>query len=141
MLARSVVLRFTYSSLCIRSDLQLHGIIKQKSNFLMFPADIHVVATRSKDSSTVTHFPINSYVLVNYETQKDTKLHTAKHGPYRILNHIGTVYTPLCSKKNYYQIPKKPSNGRISITVEKLDFILCPFFVTDRMYHTAKYEV
>ena len=55
--------------------------------------DIHVVATRSKESSTITHFPINSYVLVNYETQKDTKLHTVKHGPYRILNHIGTVYT------------------------------------------------
>ena len=32
-------------------------------------------------------------MLVNYETQKDTKLHTTKHGPYRILNHIGTVYT------------------------------------------------
>merc|ERR1711991_9210 len=44
-------------------------------------------------SSTVTHFPINSYVLVSYETQKETKLHTTKHGPYRVLNHIGTVYT------------------------------------------------
>ena len=55
--------------------------------------DIHVVATRSKESSTVTHFPINSYVLVTYETQKETKLHTTKHGPYRVLNHIGTVYT------------------------------------------------
>ena len=51
------------------------------------------MATRSQESSTITHFPINSYVLVNYETQKDTKLHTVKHGPYRILNHIGTVYT------------------------------------------------
>ena len=40
-----------------------------------------------------THFPINSYVLVEYETRKATKLHTKRHGPYRVVNHIGTVYT------------------------------------------------
>ena len=35
----------------------------------------------------------NSYVLVQYETQITSKLHTVKHGPYRVLNHVGTVYT------------------------------------------------
>ena len=39
------------------------------------------------------HFPINSYVLVPYEKQKSTKLHAVKHGPYRVLNYVGTVYT------------------------------------------------
>ena len=51
------------------------------------------MATRSRESSTVTRFPINSYVLVAYEAQKETKLHTTKRGPYRVLSHIGTVYT------------------------------------------------
>ena len=55
--------------------------------------DVYVVAQRSQDQPHIIHFPINSYVLVNYETQKDTKLHTVKHGPYRVINHIGTVYT------------------------------------------------
>ena len=32
-------------------------------------------------------------MLVNYETQKSSKLHTVKHGPYRVINRIGTVYT------------------------------------------------
>ena len=55
--------------------------------------DIYVVSQRSKDQPHTIHFPINSYVLVNYETQKSSKLHTVKHGPYRVINHIGTVYT------------------------------------------------
>ena len=55
--------------------------------------DVYVVSQRSQDQPHTIHFPINSYVLVNYETQKDTKLHTVKHGPYRVINHIGTVYT------------------------------------------------
>jgi len=55
--------------------------------------DIHVIATRAQTNSHTTHFPINSYVLVDYEVQKETKLHTKKHGPYRVVNNIGTVYT------------------------------------------------
>ena len=55
--------------------------------------DIYVIASRSKDSSHTTTFPINSYVLVQYETQKSSKLHTKLHGPYRVVNHIGTIYT------------------------------------------------
>jgi hypothetical protein len=55
--------------------------------------DIYAIATRSNDNSHTTTFPINSYVLVQYETQKSSKLHTTKHGPYRVVNHIGTVYT------------------------------------------------
>ena len=55
--------------------------------------DLYVIAERSKNLSHTTHFPINSYVLVQYETQKTSKLHTVKHGPYRVINHVGTVYT------------------------------------------------
>ena len=55
--------------------------------------DVYVVSQRSKDQPHTIHFPINSYVLVNYETQKSSKLHTVKHGPYRVINRIGTVYT------------------------------------------------
>ena len=55
--------------------------------------DIYVIAERSTHNSHTTHFPINSYVLVQYETQKSTKLHTVKHGPSRVINHVGTVYT------------------------------------------------
>ena len=55
--------------------------------------DIYEIAKRSKNNPQQTHFPINSYVLVQYETQKTSKLHTVKHGPYRVLNHVGTVYT------------------------------------------------
>jgi len=55
--------------------------------------DVYVIATRAKDKTHTTTFPINSYVLVQYETQKSSKLHTNKHGPYRVVNHIGTIYT------------------------------------------------
>ena len=55
--------------------------------------DIYVIAKRAQNNSYTSHFPINSYVLVNYETQKTSKLHTVKHGPYRVINHVGTVYT------------------------------------------------
>ena len=54
---------------------------------------IHVIAKRLENNSYTTHFPINSYVLVNYETQKTSKLHTIKHCPYWVINHVGTVYT------------------------------------------------
>ena len=36
--------------------------------------DIYVIAKRSENNSYTTHFPINSYVLVQYETYKTTKL-------------------------------------------------------------------
>ena len=32
-------------------------------------------------------------MLVEYETRKASKLHTKRHGPYRIVNQIGTVHT------------------------------------------------
>jgi hypothetical protein len=31
--------------------------------------------------------------LVQYETRKTSKLHSVKHGPYRVLNYIGNIYT------------------------------------------------
>ena len=56
--------------------------------------DTHYIATQENRGNFIqTHFPINSYVLVEYETRKASKLHTKRHGPYRIVNHIGTVYT------------------------------------------------
>ena len=54
--------------------------------------DTHYIATQeNRGNFKQTHFPINSYVLVEYETRKATKLHTKRHGPYRVVNHIGTV--------------------------------------------------
>ena len=50
--------------------------------------DIYVIAKRAQNNSYTSHFPINSYVLVNYEAQKTSKLHTVKHGPYRVINHV-----------------------------------------------------
>ena len=55
--------------------------------------DIYVIAERSKSNPYTTNFPINSYVLVQYETQKTSKLHTSKQGPCRVVNHIGNIYT------------------------------------------------
>ena len=56
--------------------------------------DTHHIATQeNRGNFKQTHFPINSYVLVEYETRKATKLHTKRHGPYRVVNYIGTVYT------------------------------------------------
>lgn len=38
-------------------------------------------------------FPINSYVLAEYETQIPSKLRTPLHGPYRVVARVGNVYT------------------------------------------------
>ena len=56
--------------------------------------DTHHIATQENQGNyKQTYFPINSYVLAEYETRKESKLHTKKHGPYRVINRIGTVYT------------------------------------------------
>ena len=55
--------------------------------------DIYVIAKRLENNSFTMHFLINSYLLGNYETQKTSKLHSVKYGPYRVINHVGTVYT------------------------------------------------
>ena len=56
--------------------------------------DTHYIATQeNRGNFKQVHFPINSYVLVEYETRKASKLHTKRHVPYRVVNHIGTVYT------------------------------------------------
>jgi hypothetical protein len=44
----------------------------------------------------ITEFPINSYVLVNYEGEDNkppTKLHTFLRGPLRVVNYNGPIYT------------------------------------------------
>ena len=43
------------------------------------------VAQRTQ--STLTSFPINSYVLCEYKVKKPSKYHTNLHGPYRVVNH------------------------------------------------------
>ena len=56
--------------------------------------DTHQISVRQNQGNyKQTYFPIDSYVLAQYETYKDSKLHTKKHGPYRVVNRIGTVYT------------------------------------------------
>ena len=41
----------------------------------------------------VTTFPINSYVLAEYETRKPSKYQTNLHGPYRVISAKGSIYT------------------------------------------------
>jgi hypothetical protein len=46
--------------------------------------------------SSITEFPINSYVLVKYENEghkPPTKLHTKLRGPLRVISHVGSIYT------------------------------------------------
>ena len=40
-----------------------------------------------------TEFPIGSYVLAEYETGKSSKFHTKRHGPYRVINKLGSIYS------------------------------------------------
>jgi hypothetical protein len=49
------------------------------------------IARRQISSETI--FPVNSYVLVKYENDNKTKLHTTMHGPYRVVSKQGAVYT------------------------------------------------
>ena len=46
-----------------------------------------------RETNEPTFFPINSYVLAEYETQVPSKLHTPLHGPYRVVARVGDVYT------------------------------------------------
>ena len=34
-----------------------------------------------------------SYVLAEYETGKSSKFHTKRHGPYRVVNKLGPIYS------------------------------------------------
>ena len=53
----------------------------------------HIACQEAKGNHRQTYFPINSYVLAEYETQRKSKFHTKRHGPYRVVNRLGTVYT------------------------------------------------
>ena len=49
-----------------------------------------------RGTGDVTEFPINSYVLVNYENEQNrppTKLHTHLRGPLQVVNFVGPIYT------------------------------------------------
>ena len=48
-----------------------------------------------RQPEVITEFPINSYVICEYEVKKPSKFHTNLHGPYRVVNITknGTVYT------------------------------------------------
>jgi len=51
---------------------------------------------RKFGNTEVTEFPINSYVLVNYEGEDNrppSKLHTFLRGPLRVVNYNGPIYT------------------------------------------------
>ena len=50
----------------------------------------------SRGGKSITEFPINSYVLVNYENEQHrppSKLHTFLRGPLRVVNFNGPIYT------------------------------------------------
>ncbi len=46
-----------------------------------------------REKGEITSFPINSYVLAEYETSRPSKFTTNLHGPYRVVNVTGSVYT------------------------------------------------
>jgi hypothetical protein len=49
---------------------------------------------QQRQTDNPTSFDINSYVLIEYENkQKPSKLHSRSRGPYRVVNHIGNIYT------------------------------------------------
>ena len=51
---------------------------------------------RKFGNTEITEFPINSYVLVNYEGEDNkppSKLHTYLRGPLRVVNYNGPIYT------------------------------------------------
>ena len=65
-------------------------------------SDSFQIAKRNKTNKRkfgkegITEFPINSYVLVNYEGEDNkppTKLHTYLRGPLRVVNYNGPIYT------------------------------------------------
>ena len=65
-------------------------------------SDDFQIAKRNKSNKRkfgteeITEFPINSYVLVNYEGEEHkppTKLHTFLRGPLRVVNYNGPIYT------------------------------------------------
>ena len=46
-----------------------------------------------RDTGKMTSFAVNSYVLAQYETSPPSKFSTKLHGPYRVINVIGPIYT------------------------------------------------
>ena len=62
--------------------------IAQKNQLAL---DSFHMAKRAVDE--VTTFPINSYVLAEYETRKPSKYQTNLHGPYRVISAKGSIYT------------------------------------------------
>ena len=63
--------------------------------------DIYNITKRSQTHSEATEFSICSYVLAEYETGKLSKLHTKRHGPCRLINKLGPIYSlenPVTSK-------------------------------------------
>ena len=55
--------------------------------------DIHNITKRAQIHNETTEFPIGSYVLAEYETGKSSKFHTKRHGPYRVINKLGPIYS------------------------------------------------
>jgi len=55
--------------------------------------DVHHIAMHTPER---TEFPINSYVLVQYENlehKPPSKLHPYLKGPYQVVNYVGSIYT------------------------------------------------
>ena len=55
--------------------------------------DTFHIAKRDAGNDKIKSFPINLYVLAEYEDKKASKYHTNLHGPYRVIAVNGAVYT------------------------------------------------
>jgi transposase InsO family protein len=78
----------------IQQLLQTQAKLIQSAQQTQYSTDMFHIAQRDINNPTV--FPINSYVLAEYETsKKPSKFHTRLHGPYRVvaINKDNTVYT------------------------------------------------
>ena len=57
-------------------------------------SDAHRIITQeARENFRQTRFLINSFALVEYKGKKESTLHAKRRGPYRVVTHIGAVYT------------------------------------------------
>ena len=100
--------RLDRNLLPIQSNVHSSNVQEYLASLLQAQKDIIEIAARNQMESDqfhiatrggkkgITEFPINSYVLVNYEAndhRPPSKLHTQLRGPLRVVNRNGSIYT------------------------------------------------
>jgi hypothetical protein len=90
----------------------------------------------SKNSSQITEFGPNTFVLVQQQTTPETRLHTLWRGPMKVINSIKGQYTLL---KEYHSTQLKEfifNPSRVSpLDVARKDYL--DFFIEKILHHTG----